>query len=456
MAKLSLPDDTFAALRAGFVTGRMAPLAARLAALRRLDAGLSTHEARLIAALAEDLGKSGFESYTSEILTVRQELRHAVKHLGRWMAPRRVATRWYHWPARAETVMQPRGAVLVLSPWNYPVQLSLAPLLSAVAAGNTVLLKPSELAPATAAALAALVADCFEPGHATVLQGGADLARRLTALPWDHIFFTGSTVVGRAVAQAAAANLVPCTLELGGCNPCVVDATADIAVAARRIVWGKFLNAGQTCLAPNHVLVHESRFDALLDALKRQLGVFYGADNAGGQRIAHPGHFARMAALLAQGRAVHGGTADPATQYVAPTLLVDVPPDAAVLREEIFGPILPLVPWRDEASVLRDLVAAPSPLAVYLHSRDRRLIATVEACTRSGAVVVNDHIVQATVADLPFGGMGPSGYGRSHGRAGFEALSNPRGVYRQSARIDLPLRYPPYEGKLPWVKRLMG
>ncbi|PZW51099.1 aldehyde dehydrogenase (NAD+) [Humitalea rosea] len=449
------PSAALAALRTGFASGATWPIPARLALLRHLDAALTAAEGALIQALHDDLGKPEFEAYTSEILPVRQEIRHALRHLKSWAAPRRVATGWFHWPARAALAMEPRGAVLVLSPWNYPVQLSLVPLVHAIAAGNTVLLKPSELAPATAAAMQRMLAD-FDPEQVQVLPGDAALAEALTALPWDHIFFTGSGRVGRAVAMAAARNLVSCTLELGGCNPCIVDASADPVVTARRIAWGKFLNAGQTCLAPNHVLVHESLLPALLAALKTTLDAFYGADGRGLQRLAHARQFERALGFLRQGSVAHGGGHDAASLHMQPTLLLDVPDEAPALREEIFGPVLPLLPWSDEADLLRRLAAMPEPLAVYLHSREQPFIDAVRRGTRSGALVVNDHLVQATVAELPFGGVGPSGQGRSHGRAGFEAFSNPRSLFRQSPRLDVPLRYPPYGNKLAWVKRLMG
>jgi aldehyde dehydrogenase (NAD+) len=422
---------------------------ARLAALRALDAALVAHEGALMAALAVDLGKSEFDAYVSEVLTVRQEVRHAIRHLPRWMAPRPVATGWFHWPARAALAFEPLGRVLVLSPWNYPVQLSLSPVVSAVAAGNQVVLKPSEHAPATAAALAAMLAGC--PGI-EVVQGDAEVAAALVARPWGHVFFTGSTAVGRQVAEATARHLTPCTLELGGANPCVVDATADIEVVAKRIAWAKFLNAGQTCIAPNHVLVEESRFEPLVAALKRYIASFYGADGRGMQRIAFRAHYERLLPWLGRGRVLHGGGADAAGLHIQPTLTAN---EAAPV-EEIFGPILPIVPWRDRAALLDGLEAAAAPLAVYAHSRDRELLGALRGSTRSGAFVENDHIVQAAVAELPFGGVGASGWGRSHGRAGFEAFSNPRAHYRKSPRFDLPMRYPPHEGKLAWVKRLLG
>ncbi|ONG56373.1 hypothetical protein BKE38_06045 [Pseudoroseomonas deserti] len=449
------PDTAaLTALQAFFHTGATRPLEARRAALRRLAQGLARLEDAFLEALHSDLGKPAFEAWTSEVLPLRQELAHVQKHLARWMRPRRVAMGPLHWPARAALQPEPRGAVLILSPWNYPLQLALMPLVSALAAGNTVLLKPSEFAPATAALLQRLVEESFDPGHVRLLQGDAGLAARLTAQPWDHIFFTGSVATGRKVALAAAANLASCTLELGGCNPAIVEPTADPRIAARRIVWGKFLNAGQTCIAPNHVLVHEDLRDRLLDALRQAMIDFYGADGAAAQRLAHRGQFDRIAGLLGQGQILQGGSMAAGRLHVAPTLMVDVAPDSPLLREEIFGPILPVVPWHDERGLVATLRAGPSPLATYLHGRDEALAGRLQAATRSGAFVRNDNVLQAAVPGLPFGGVGASGQGRAHGEAGFRDFSNPRSLYQQSPRIDLPTRYPPYGNQLPWLRRL--
>lgn len=452
------PEDqataSLAQLRRHFASGATLPLPARLLALQRLGEALKGAEDALLQALQQDLGKPPFEAWCAEILPVRQEIAHVQKQLRGWMKPQRVATGWLHWPARAALVQEPLGAVLILSPWNYPVQLALLPLISAIAAGNTVLLKPSELAPATAALLARLVREALDPEAALVLTGDAALAARLTALPWDHVFFTGSVATGRAVAAATAANLVPCTLELGGCNPCIVEPSADPRITARRIVWGKFLNAGQTCIAPNHVLVHDSLYPALLEALRQAMVEFYGADGLGLQRLANARQFARLAGLLDQGRILQGGAADTASLHLQPTLMVDVAPESRLLQEEIFGPILPVLPWHDEALLLDGLARAPSPLAVYLHGRDARLADAVQASSRSGGFVRNDHVMQAAVTDLPFGGVGSSGQGRAHGRAGFETFSNARALYRQSARIDLPMRYPPYGNRLAMMRRM--
>ncbi|WP_159994592.1 aldehyde dehydrogenase family protein [Roseomonas sp. 18066] len=443
-----------AALRDGFFSGATLPLAARQAALRRLAEGLVAREDAFLDALHTDLGKPQLEAWTSEILPLRQELAHVRKHLAGWMRRQRVGTGWLHWPARAAVQHAPRGAVLILSPWNYPLQLTLMPLISALAAGNTVLLKPSEFAPATAALLQRLVADCFDPGQVRLLQGDAGLAGRLTALPWDHIFFTGSPATGRRVALAAAATLTSCTLELGGCNPCIVEPSADPRIAARRIVWGKFLNAGQTCIAPNHVLVHASLRDRLVDELRAAMVAFHGADGQRAQRLAHPAQFARVVGRLDQGRILQGGQVDAARLHVAPTLMVDLAADASNLREEIFGPILPVVPWTDADALLRQLQAAPSPLVIHLHGRDDALAQRLQQATRSGALVRNDNVLQAAVSGLPFGGVGPSGQGRAHGQAGFQDFSSLRSHYHQSARLELPFRYPRPGDQLRWLRRI--
>jgi len=429
------------------------PMAARRAALEALRDGLAAMEEELLEALAADLGKSRFEAWTSEILLVRQEIALALRRLPRWAAERRVGGRWFHLPGRASLRWEPRGAVLILGPWNYPVQLLLVPLVSAIAAGNAVVLKPSEVAPATAAAMARLV-ERHLSGTVQVAQGGAEAAAALTAQPFDHVFFTGGTETGRKVAEAAARTLATTTLELGGANPCVVDATADPALTARRVAWAKFLNAGQTCLAPNHLLVEARAAPALVDALRATLGRFYGADGRGAQRVVDARHLARVRAVIPRGRIAHGGAVDEAALHVAPTILLD--PDPALMREEIFGPVLPVFTWTDRAAMLAGLAAMPRPLALYVHTRDRGLAEAVADALPSGGLCVNENLVHCTVPDLPFGGVGPSGQGRYHGRAGFEAFSNPRAVFRQPAGIDPPLRYPPYKAPLGLIRRLMG
>ena len=448
------PQALLGAARAHFATGATRPLAARRAALAALRDGMAAMEGEILAALRADLGKSDFEGWTSEILLVRQEIALASRRLRGWAAERRVAGRWFHLPGRAAWRCEPRGAVLILGPWNYPVQLLLVPLVSALAAGCTVVLKPSERAPAVAAAMGRLAARCFAGAHVAVAEGDAGLAAGLCALPFDHLFFTGGTETGRRVAEAAARNLVTVTLELGGANPCVVDATADPAPTARRVAWSKFLNAGQTCLAPNHLLVEAGAADALVAALRATLDRFYGADGCGMQRVVDARHLAHVRGLMARGRVVHGGGVDEGALHVQPTILLD--PDPALMTEEVFGPVLPVFTWTGRAALLAGLAAMPRPLALYVHTRDAGFAAAAAAALPSGGVCVNEGLVQATVPDLPFGGVGPSGQGRYHGQAGFEAFSNQRAVFRQPAGIDPPMRYPPYKAPLSLIKRLMG
>jgi len=441
------------AARAHVATGAP-PLPARRAALEALRDGLEAMEGEVLEALAADLGKSAFEGWTSEIMLVRQEIALCLRRLSRWAGERRVGARWFHLPGRAALRMEPKGAVLILGPWNYPVQLCLLPLVSAVAAGNAVVLKPSEVAPATAGVLGRLVARCFAPGHVRVVEGGPEVAAALCAQPFDHIFFTGGTETGRRVAEAAARNLATVTLELGGANPCVVNADADVALTARRVAWAKFLNAGQTCLAPNHLLVHEDRAEALVAALRAVLARFYGADGRGMQRVVNARHLERVRAFAARGRVVHGGAVDEAALHMQPTILLD--PDPTLLREEIFGPVLPVATWRDQGELLRGLSAMPRPLALYVHTRNQGFAEAVAGALPSGGFCVNEAIVHCTVPDLPFGGVGPSGQGRYHGQAGFEAFSNARAVFRQPAGIDPPMRYPPYKTPLSVIRRIMG
>ena len=442
------------AARAHAASGAAVPVPARRAALEALRAGMEAMEGDLLAALAEDLGKSAFEGWTSEIMLVRQEIALCLKRLPRWAGERRVGGRWFHLPGRAALRMEPRGAVLILGPWNYPVQLCLVPLVSAVAAGNAVVLKPSEVAPATAAALGRLVARCFAPGHVRVVEGGPDVAAALVAQPFDHVFFTGSTETGRKVAEAAARNLATVTLELGGANPCVVDGGTDLALTARRIAWAKFMNAGQTCLAPNHLLVREDVAAPLVEALRATLARFYGADGRGMQRVVNARHLARLRGVLGRGRVAVGGGVDEAALHMQPTVLLD--PDPALLEEEIFGPVLPIVTWADRGALLAGLARMPRPLALYVHTRDAGFAEAVAGALPSGGFCVNEAIVHCTVPDLPFGGVGPSGQGRYHGQAGFEAFSNARAIFRQPAGIDPPMRYPPYKTPLSLIRRMMG
>ena len=444
--------------RAFFQTGATRSLEFRRSQLERLAGALEQHEAALLAALQADLGKSPCQGYASEFGLVRMEIRHALRNLRRWAAPQRRRTPWFVAPASGWVEAEPFGLALILGPWNYPVQLLVSPLVSAIAAGNCVVLKPSELAPRTAKAITELISDCFDEPLVTVVNGGADVAEALLRERFDKIFFTGSTRVGRLVMAAAAKHLTPVTLELGGKCPAIVCADSPVELAARRIAWGKFMNAGQTCVAPAFVLVERKARDPFVAAMKKALHEFYSDDPARCEdygRIVNQAHFERLVNYLRDGKTVHGGRHDAKDLFLAPTILTDVSPDATVMQEEIFGSVLPVLEFDklDEAlALLRD---RPTPLALYVFTRDRATEARVLADARSGGACVNDVVSHMIGAGLPFGGLGESGMGAYHGRAGFEVFSHQRAVLRRATWLDLPFRYPPQKLSLAGLKRAM-
>jgi aldehyde dehydrogenase (NAD+) len=442
--------------RAFFQTGSTQSLAFRRAQLKDLAAALDRHEASLLAALQADLHKSPFQAYSSELGWLQSEIRHTLTHLHRWAAPARARTPWLVAPARGWEQPEPFGLALILGPWNYPVQLLLAPLVSAMAAGNCAVLKPSELATHSAAAIAALVRGTFADHHIAVVQGGAEAAEALLREKFDKIFFTGSTRIGRIVMAAAAKQLTPVTLELGGKCPVIVCADAAIALAARRIAWGKFLNAGQTCVAPDFVLVQRGASQALVAAMKKVLREFYGTDASQSPdygRIVNARHFERLTTYLSDGIILHGGERDAKTLFLSPTLLGEVSLESPVMQEEIFGPILPVVEFDDLEDALNLLRDRPTPLALYLFTSDRETEAKVLAGTRSGGACVNDVVSHILGTGLSFGGLGESGLGAYHGRAGFESFSHRRAIMRRATWLDTPFRYPPPRISLAGLKR---
>jgi aldehyde dehydrogenase (NAD+) len=437
---------TLERLRAAFTQGRTRPAGWRHDQLSRLEAMLSEHEGEFAAALKADLGKSAVEAYMTEIAFVRGEARRTRRKLDRWMRPRRVPTPLLALPGRSRLVAEPLGVALIIAPWNYPLMLALSPLVGAIAAGNCAVLKPSEVAPNTSAAIARYLPDYLDADAFAVVEGGVEAATDLLAERWDKIFYTGNATVGRIVMAAAAKDLTPVTLELGGKSPCIVLADADIAVAARRIVWGKFLNAGQTCVAPDYVLVERAREADLLAALKAAVADFYGADPAASDdfaRIVNDRHFTRLAPLLADGEAVTGGQSDPATRYIAPTVLSGVALDSAVMRDEIFGPILPVLPVGGLDEAIAFVTARPKPLALYLFSASRAAAERVIAETSAGGVAINETVLHLAVPSLPFGGVGESGTGAYHGHFGFRAFSHEKAVLARPSWPDLLFRYPP-------------
>jgi len=450
-----MPADPGALFRAQREASRRegaAPVGRRRERLVQLERSIRARSPEIERALAADFGKPAAETRLTEVFVALSEIAHARRSLARWMRPRRLATGLLAATSRAEIRREPRGVCLILSPWNYPFQLAIVPLASAIAAGNRVVVKPSELAPQTSAFLASFVADLFPPEEVSVVEGDAATARALLEMPFDHVFFTGSTGVGKLVMAAAAKNLSSVTLELGGKSPAIVDADADIPMAARRLSWGKFLNAGQTCVAPDYVLAHASIAGELASMIARNIASLYGPDPARGPdycRIIDARHFERLARLIdetvAAGATIaSGGGRDPAARFIAPTVLTGVRPDMAIMREEIFGPVLPIIAYQtdDEArSIVRSL---PHPLALYLFSRRGLWAEEMLSALPSGDAVVNDAVSHYANPRLPFGGVGASGMGHAHGEAGFVSFSHERTVLRQPRATVLGLLYPPY------------
>jgi aldehyde dehydrogenase (NAD+) len=429
----------------------------RRAQLGTLRDAIAAHEPLLLEALHADLRKSAYEAYATEIGLVLGEIDYARRHLGAWMKPRRRATPRLSWPSRGIIRPEPYGVGLILGPWNYPVQLLLSPLVGALAAGNSVVLKPSEFAPRTAAALDQLIRTAFPEECVTVVQGDRATAEALLREKFDVIFFTGSSSVGRAVMTAAAQHLTPVTLELGGKCPCLVCSDAPLDLTARRIAWGKFLNAGQTCVAPDFVLAERSIRPALVGALTRAVREFYGEDPQRSRdycRIINRRHHDRLVSYLGSGRIAHGGHHDADDLYLAPTLLTEVPWDAPAMQEEIFGPILPVLDFDRLDDALAQLRARPTPLALYLFTRNGRTQEHVLGATKSGGVALNDTVTHMVGPALPFGGLGESGLGAYHGQASFNCFTHYRSVLRRSPTLDPKLLFPPPRISVTLLKRL--
>lgn len=441
-----------------FSTGQTKAFDFRLMQLKRLKQALRTYESALVEALYLDLRKPKFEAYIAELVVV-EDINYAIKHLRTWMKPQKVAVPPTQLPATATIYAEPLGHVLIIGAWNYPLSLMIGPLVGAIAAGNCAILKPSELAPATARLLAEIMAKTFDPAYITVVEGGVEVSQALLAEKFDHIFFTGGATVGKLVMAAAAQHLTPVTLELGGKSPCIVDADVDLTVTAKRIVWGKFLNAGQTCVAPDYLLVDRQIKPALIEAIATTIREFYGDNPAQSQdyaRIVSDRHFTRLTELLQSGNCLIGGTPDPAERYIAPTVLDQVSLDDPVMQAEIFGPILPVIEYDQVEEAIALINRNPKPLALYIFSKNTPFQQRILQATSSGGVCINDTIMHLGVPELPFGGVGHSGMGSYHGKAGFNTFSHYKSVLARSFWLDLPLRYAPYANKLPLLKKILG
>lgn len=436
-----------ASQRAFFATGKTRAVAFRRHALDTLHSALTAHEARLCAALREDLHKSPFEGYMCEVGLVKSELDYMRRNLTRLVRPRRVKTPLAQFSAKSFVVAEPLGVSLIMSPWNYPVLLSLDPLIGAIAAGCCAVVKPSAYAPATSRALRELLESCFSPEYVAVIEGGRAENEALLDQHFDSIFFTGSVAVGKLVMEKAARWLTPVTLELGGKSPCIVDETAELPIAARRLAFGKYLNAGQTCVAPDYVLVHESARDELLALLGQEIAEQFGEaplENPDYGRIVNERHYRRLMGLMASGRAVCGGAGRAETLQIAPTVLDGVSPDSPVMQEEIFGPILPVLPYKTLDEAVAFVNARPKPLALYLFTTDKSAERHVLRACSFGGGCVNDTVIHLATSEMGFGGVGESGMGSYHGRLSFDTFTHYKSIVRKANWIDLSIRYQPY------------
>lgn len=441
-----------------FKTGKTKDVAFRIEQLKTLKQAVVEDQAAIMEALRADLNKPEFEAYATEVVVIR-EIDYAIKHIKSWTKPKKAATPIEQLPASARIYPEPLGVVLIIGPWNYPFQLIISPLVGAIAAGNCVIIKPSEIASHTSNVLADIIKKHFDPAYIAVVEGGVETSQQLLAEKFDHIFFTGGTAIGKIVMEAAAKHLTPVTLELGGKSPCIVDADINIEYTARRITWGKFINAGQTCIAPDYLLVDKTIKQDLLDSIQKCIREFYGDEPASSRdyaRIINKKHFSRLAEFLKDGEIIIGGETNLDECYIAPTVIDRVSLEEPVMQEEIFGPILPIIEYSDVTEAIAIINERPKPLALYLFSRNKNLQERVCRETSSGGVCINDTIMQIAVSSLPFGGVGDSGIGSYHGKASFDTFSHYKSVLNRSFRIDPKWRYAPYEGKLQLLKRIIG
>ncbi|PZO18282.1 MAG: aldehyde dehydrogenase family protein [Leptolyngbya foveolarum] len=455
-------QDSLQRQRAFFATGETRSLPFRRTQLQHLKENITAATEDIYAALAADLGKCKTEAYLSEVALALGDIDDALKHLSSWSKPQRVGIPLPFQPAKGKVVPEPLGVVLIISPWNYPFHLAIGPLVSAIAAGNCAIVKPSEIAPYTSKLLYQLIGRTFADDYVMAIEGDAETAKALLAEPFDHIFFTGSSTVGKLVMRAAAEHLTPVTLELGGKSPCVVSASANLEVAARRIIWGKTFNAGQTCVAPDYLLVHRSIKAPLMAAIAQTIQAFFGEDMVKSPdygRIVSDRHFQRLQSImeeaLSSGKKIVGGRCDAETRYMELTVVDDMPMTATVMQEEIFGPILPVVSFDEISEAIAFINQRPKPLAIYLFSTNRKEQKVVQTQTSSGGLCFNETITQYAIPGLPFGGVGTSGMGKAHGKAGFETFSHRKTVMGKSNWLDLPLRYPPYKNKLGFLEKLL-
>lgn len=422
--------------------------------LKLLDAVIS-HENEIIQALYDDFKKSTFEAVLTETGYVISELKDTIKNLKKWSKPKCVFPSLLNFPSTDYLYKEPYGKVLIIAPWNYPFQLALCPLVSAVAAGNQVVLKPSELTPKTSEIIAKIIAEVFDKNHVEVIEGGVEVSQKLLSQRWDYIFFTGSVPVGKIVAKAAAEYLTPVTLELGGKNPCIIDETANLKLAAKRIVWGKFLNAGQTCIAPDYILIHQSKKEEFIGYLKTEITHAYGEnpqESPDFLRIINAKNWTRLTQMIEPKKVVFGGKIDSDKLYISPTIIDETDSNSAIMQDEIFGPLLPILTYKTNKDIEDIISKYEKSLALYVFTNKNSFAKENIEKYSFGGGCINDTLIHFSNNRLPFGGVGHSGMGAYHGRLSFDVFSHKKAVVKKANWLDLPLRYAPYKGKLGLLK----
>lgn len=416
------------------------------------------HEDEIIEALYDDFKKPAFETVLTETNYVITELKDTIKNLSKWAKPKRVLPSILNFPSTDFIYKEPYGKVLIIAPWNYPFQLALCPMIAAVAAGNQVVVKPSELTPKTSAVIRKIIEKIFHINHVECVEGGLEVSQKLLAERWDYIFFTGSPTVGKIIAKAAAENLTPVTLELGGKNPCIIDETANLKLAAKRIVWGKFINAGQTCIAPDYILIQKEMKSHFIAYLKTEITKAYGENPALSPdfaRIINTKNWLRLANLIEEEKVIFGGQTDIENNYIAPTLIEENDMESLLMKEEIFGPLLPILSYEKEEDIKTVFSKFEKPLALYVFSENKRFSEKIIKQYSFGGGCINDTVVHFSNKRLPFGGVGHSGIGAYHGRLSFDTFSHKKSIVKKANWLDIPLRYAPYNDKLKSIKKIL-
>jgi aldehyde dehydrogenase (NAD+) len=416
------------------------------------------HEDEIIKALYDDFKKPAFEAVLTETSYVISELKDTIKNLNKWAKPKKVFPSLLNFPSTDYIYKDPYGKILIIAPWNYPFQLALCPLISAVAAGNQVVLKPSELTSNTSAIISKIITKTFHINHVEVVQGGVDVSQNLLAQRWDYIFFTGSVAVGKIVALAAAEHLTPVTLELGGKNPCIIDETANLKLAAKRIVWGKFVNAGQTCIAPDYILIQKDMKKKFIDYLQEEIIIAFGNEpekSPDFARIVNVKNWNRLTAMIDDDKVIFGGQSNESDCYIAPTLINENDIDSLVMKDEIFGPLLPILEYSSDADIYTVVSKYEKPLSLYVFTENKIFAEKIIQNYSFGGGCINDTIIHFLNKRLPFGGVGHSGIGAYHGVLSFDTFSHKKAIVKKANWLDLPLRYAPYKDKLATINKLL-